>query len=281
MKNKLFPWIDKVFRDVDRSHIRRTRNLRLIPDFKNRRGGKLAYGEWAHVIGIFQTLIYQTLKEKSGNKILDIGCGTGLLGISSEPFVGDGGTYTGIDVMADDINFCKSHFKFSNYNFIHLDVANPTYASAQSSQLKAWPVEDASQDLVTALSVWTHLNETDALFYMKEIHRVLKKDGKAIVTFFVLDDDYKNSLPRRSNQTGRFHNTNQNGWVFNVNAYGSENWFTVPSARTPEDAIGVTEKGMDNLLKNSGFKIKQFYPGNWKENPGVFFQDILVLEKDA
>ena len=178
-------------------------------------------------------------------------------------------------------DFCRSHFKFGNYNFIHLDVANPTYASAQSSQLKAWPAQDASQDLVTALSVWTHLNETDALFYMKEIHRVLKKDGKAIVTFFVLDDDYKNSLTRRSDQIGRFHNTNQNGWIFNVNAYGSENWFTVPSARTPEDAIGVTEKGMDILLKNSGFKIKQYYPGNWKENPGVFFQDILVLEKDA
>jgi predicted SAM-dependent methyltransferase len=64
--------------------------------------------------------------------------------------------------------------------------------------------------LVTALSVWTHLNEADARFYFKEISRVLKPDGKAIVTFFLLDEQY---------------------------------------------------------------------PGNWKETPGAFFQDVLIFAK--
>jgi ubiquinone/menaquinone biosynthesis C-methylase UbiE len=91
--------------------------------------------------------------------------------------------------MADDINFCLSHFHADNYRFIHFDVANASYAGHQNAQLKNWPVEDKSQDLVTALSVWTHLNETDALFYMKEVRRVLKDDGKAIITFFHLDQD--------------------------------------------------------------------------------------------
>src|SRR5277367_3871097 len=158
MKSTLFPWIDKIFRDIDKKHIRRTRNIRLIPGYKNRRGGKLSYAEWAHVIGVFQTIIYQTLEKKTGNNILDIGCGTGLLGISSEPFTADGWAYTGIDVMADDINFCRSHYTSGNYKFFHLDVANPAYASAQSSKLQLWPVADGSHDLVTALSVWTHLN---------------------------------------------------------------------------------------------------------------------------
>lgn len=279
MRNRLFPWIDKIFRDVDRTHLRRTKNLRLIPGFKNRRGGKLAYGEWAHVIGIFQTIIYQTLGKNTGNQILDIGCGTGLLGIASEPFVYDRGTYTGIDVMADDINFCKENFKLGNYHFIHFDVANPTYASTQSKQLKPWPIEDWSKDLVTALSVWTHLSETDARFYMNEVRRVLKQDGKAIITFFCLDEEYEQSLPNRSNSKGRFHNTNQNDWIFNVSAYNSANWFTVSQASTPENAIGVTLKGIEDMLKSSGLKIEKYYPGNWKEKPGVFFQDIFVLVK--
>ena len=162
MNTKFFPWIDRLFLDTDRSHIRRTKNIQLIPDYRNRRGGKLSYAEWAHVTGIFQTLIYQNLKSTLGNKILDVGCGTGLLGIASAPFITDGGTYTGIDVMRDDIDYCRKHFDKENYQFIHLDVANPTYASAQSAQLQRWPVADASQDMVTALSVWTHLNETDA-----------------------------------------------------------------------------------------------------------------------
>jgi ribosomal protein L11 methylase PrmA len=90
MNTRIFTWIDKIFRNTDQKHILRTKNIRLIPALKSRRGGKLAYGEWAHVIGIFQTIIYQTLEKKTGNNILDIGCGTGLLGISAEPLVYDG-----------------------------------------------------------------------------------------------------------------------------------------------------------------------------------------------
>lgn len=279
MNGRLFPWIDKIFRDIDRGHIKRTKNIRLIPNFGNRRGGKLSYAEWAHVIGIFQTIIYQALEIKTGNKILDIGCGTGLLGISAEPYVAEGGTYTGIDVMREDINFCRDHFKMSNYDFIHLDVANATYANDQSSSLKPWPVEDGSQDLVTALSVWTHLNEADATFYLKEIQRVLKKGGKAIVTFFFLNEHYQESLAKRSDETGRFHSTNQNDWIFDVKAYDSKNWLTTRLIEIPEDAIGVTPEGMEILMKTSGLKLNQYYPGNWKEMPGVFFQDILIFEK--
>lgn len=279
MITKLFPWLDKLFRDTDREHIRRTRNIRLIPDFKNRRGGKLSYAEWAHVIGIFQTIIYQNLKQKAGNKILDIGCGTGLLGISSEPFVSENGEYTGIDIMTEDINFCKSHYKSDNYKFIHLDVANPTYASDQSVILKSWPIKDESQDLVTALSVWTHMSETDAVFYFSEIHRVLKKGGKAIITFFLLDEDYENSLGKRSDEPGRFHFTTQNGWIFDLPAYNSENWFTLKTAKHPEDAIAITKEGLRILQEKSGLKLVNYYPGNWKEVPSVFFQDILIFEK--
>lgn len=277
--HKFFPQIDKAFRGIDRQHIRRTKNLRLIPDFKNRRGGKLSYGEWAHVIGIFQTLIYQNLSAKAGNHILDIGCGTGLLGISAEPYTSGEGTYTGIDVMREDINYCKENFKNKNYNFIHFDIANPRYASNQSKILKAWPIEDNSKDLVTALSVWTHLREEDARFYFKEIYRVLKPKSRAIITFFYLDEDYEASLTIRKNERGRFHSTNQMNWVFDKKAYDSEDWFTTKLVKNPEDATAISKKGMETIIKESGLKLIQYNPGNWKEKPGMYFQDILVFEK--
>ncbi len=55
-----------------------------------------------------------------------------------------------------------------------------------------------------ALSVWTHFNEEGVLFYFKEISHVLKPDGKAIVTFSLLDETYRNSLGIRLRQEGRF-----------------------------------------------------------------------------
>lgn len=280
MLERFYPQIDKIFQRTDKTHIRRTRNIRLIPGFKDRRGGKLSYAEWAHVIGIFQTVFYQTLGRKTGNRVLDIGCGTGLLGIAAEPFTADGGSYTGIDVMTEDINFCRSHFTMPNYNFIHLNVANAMYAGDQPAELTGWDVQDNSFDLITALSVWTHMSEKDAIFYFAEVARKLKKGGKAIITFFYLNDEYKSSLSKRSDAPGRFHSTNQNTWVFNKPAYDSKNWFTIPTANVPEDAIGINEKALDVLTQSSGLKLVNYYPGNWKEIPGVFFQDILIFEKE-
>tara|TARA_R110002072_G_scaffold74671_3_gene176658 strand:- start:896 stop:1741 length:846 start_codon:yes stop_codon:yes gene_type:complete len=279
LRQKLFPFIDKLFRDIDRQQIRRTKNLRLIPEFANRRGGKLAYSEWAHVIGIFQSLIYQNIKEKKGNNILDIGCGTGLLGISSEPYTSENGSYTGIDVMKDDITFCQQNFTMDHYKFLHFDIANPRYAANQNKELMPWPIEDNSKDLVLALSVWTHLKEEDARFYFKEIARVLKTESRAIITFFYLDEDYQSSLAIRENKKGRFHATSQMNWIFDQNAYDSNNWFTTKLVRNPEDAIAITPEAMKLLIQESGLKVVQHFPGNWKEKPGLYFQDVFVFEK--
>lgn len=271
--------LDTLYRSVDRKRIRRTRNLRLIPGYQNRRGGKISYAEWAHVIGIFQTLIYQNLYKKTGVKLLDIGCGTGLLGISSEPFVSEGGSYTGIDIMKRDIEFCKSNYPFENYHFIHHNVGNPTYAKEQPSTQKIWPIKNNSYDMVTALSVWTHLREKDAIFYVKEIERVLVKGGKAIITCFYLNKDYIASLNKRSAGQGRYNMTKQDNWIFDTSAYGSKNWFTTARTKDPEDAIAITDQGFDKMLAGTSLKLIEYNVGSWKERPGIYFQDVLILEK--
>jgi len=271
--------IDKLFRKEDAQQLKRTRNLRLIPDFENRRGGKVAYAEWAHVIGIFQTLMYQNLKARQGSQILDIGCGTGLLGIAAEPLVQEGGKYTGIDVLKKHIDYCQSQFKASNYQFIHFDVANQMYVRNQKSELHPWTIEDQSQDMVTALSVWTHLKEKDARFYFKEVARVLKPGGRAIISMFLLDELYQASLPKRENALGRYHLTPQKNWVFDTPAYGSKNWFSPGWIKVPEKAMGIKDTGLQLLLEESALKKLNYHPGNWKETPGLYFQDILIFEK--
>lgn len=133
--------------------------------------------------------------------------------------------------------------------------------------------------MTTALSVWTHLGEDDAVFYFNEISRVLKPNGKAIVTFFLLDETYRNSLETRSDQAGRFHQTSQDLWIFDQPSYGSDMWFHPEWAKIPENAIGVNEAGLERLVKNSGLKLIEHHQGNWKEVPGVFFQDVLIFQK--
>jgi len=275
----LYHLLDSLYVPLDREHVRRTRNIRCIPNENNRRGGKYSYAEWAHVIGIFQTLMYLHLEKKENNVILDVGCGTGLLAIASEPFLGQKGKYIGIDVMKKDIDFCRSHYPSQGFEFIHFDINNPAYAPSQKNKGVPWPLESNSFDLLTALSVWTHLNKDDASYYFKEINRVLKPGGKAIITLFLLDEVYEESLSIRSKEAGRYHMTLQDKWVFDQPSYGSDAWFHPQWAKVPESAIGIANDGLNRLIAETGLKKIAFYQGNWKEVPGLFFQDVLILQK--
>lgn len=272
--------VEGQFIRFDKKLVRRTKNLRLVPSIADRRGGQRAYGEWCCFIGIFQSLLHLHLARKHDNEILDIGCGTGILGIAAEPFIGDNGHYTGIDVSKQCIEFCKRHYPADSFRFQHLDYVNALYAPQQIEEVKKWDVADESIDMVTALSVWTHLQEDDAVFFFSEIDRVLKPKGKAIVTFFLLDSCYYNSLEARSNEPGKYHNTPQDRWIFGIPCSESRDWFYPQWVAQPEEAIGVTPSGIQTLLMDTKLSLIETYVGNWKEVPGVFFQDILVFAKE-
>ena len=277
--NQKYRDLDRPYLEYDKSKILRTNNLDSIPNATLRRGGKISYAEWAHVIGLFQSLLYFNLESYKGNKILDIGCGTGLLAMASMPFITENGKYLGLDVKKNNIVFCNSNYKHPNVHFEHFDISNEKYAANQSKSIVPWDVTDGSYDVITALSVWTHLNEEHSIFYFKEIDRVLKKGGKAIISFFYLDDDYQKSLERRTDDNGRFHKTKQKRWIFSENAYESKDWFCPEWVKVPEDAIGVNSKAIEMMIADTSLEIENIYSGNWKENPGFYFQDVIIFTK--
>jgi SAM-dependent methyltransferase len=265
---------------LDRSQVLRTSNICLIPDELHRKGGKYSYAEWAHVIGIFQTLInMHSTHCRDDRSVLDVGCGTGLLAIACEPFVGSIGRYVGLDVNKDDVDFCRKHYSGHGFEFLHFDVNNPAYAPTQEMECRKWPLEANQFDLVTALSVWTHLREEHASFYLSEVGRILKPGGRAIITFFLLDESYEQTLGARKNTVSRFYNTTEDTWIFDQPSYDSRCVFHPGWARVPEHATGLTKRGLESMVAHAGLSLMHIHLGNWKQVPGIYFQDVLVFEK--
>jgi SAM-dependent methyltransferase len=267
--------LDAAFLPLDRAEIKRSRNITRIPVLggRKRRRGRASYAEWAHVIGIFQTLIGVTLRSPEPNTILDVGCGTGILAIACEPYLGSG-RYIGIDVSPEDLAFCRSHYPPPLFEFHHADAANAFYAPDQPTALVRWPVDDGSCDLITAPSVWTHFTERDARGYLHELRRVLKPDGRAIVTCFLRDETYARTLPTRTGEA-RFHRGAADKWVFE--AHVSDGWYTTDWAETPERAMAMTPAALESATCAAGLRIDQVHQGHWKNVPGLYIHDIVIL----
>ena len=271
--------LDKMFLEHDLGKVRRTSNLRLMPDREHRYGGKSSYGEWCHVVGIFQTMLYLHLKKKDDNRILDVGCGTGILAMASDHFLGSEGEYVGIDVRQDAIEFCRKHYPSPKFSFQLLKTANPMYAPDEQQEFQKWSLPDNSMDAVTALSVWTHFGDKDAAFYFKEIDRVLKPGGIAIITFFLLDDMYYKTLPNRTKDPSQYHMTDQQFCVFDQQCPQSMHRYHPSHVKVPEEAIATTVDGIKEIVRPTRMEWVKTYCGNWKEATGAYFQDILVFQR--
>lgn len=103
---------------------------------------------------------FQTLK------ILDIGCGGGLV---SEPLARLGGSVTGVDAAAQNIDVAKAHAVKSGLSI--------TYKNDLVENL---PADKVKYDVVLALEILEHVE--DFGLFLESCTKLLKKDGLLIVS---------------------------------------------------------------------------------------------------
>ncbi|MBC2653776.1 class I SAM-dependent methyltransferase [Novosphingobium aerophilum] len=237
--------------------------------------GTTTYGEWCYTIGIFQSLIFQHLPSRPV-RMLDVGCGVGRLYLAAKSYLQPEDSYLGIDINKDFINICNDSYYERNVNFLYTEASNGYYSKAVDQGPRAWNIEDNSHNLVTALSVWTHLREEDWRFYLNEVGRVLQPGGRAIISFFILDDLYRPD--QKTSAISRYYPQPENKWIFDTSAYDSNYWKYPGWASVPEVATGVPYDVFLEAVRDSGLIIRDYLPGQWKDQPGFFFQDVVVFE---
>jgi SAM-dependent methyltransferase len=133
---------------------------------------------WAYVLGHYL---------QPNSHVLDMGCGCGRTArlLALNPHVE---RLTGFDVILPYIQWCDRFFGElfpERFKFHHLDVRSERYNpdGKFTCQTARFPTDDQGVDIAFAASLFTHLFPEDARAYLQELRRVLKDEGKAVISF--------------------------------------------------------------------------------------------------
>lgn len=202
--------------------------------------------------------------------ILDIGCGMGRMARPLTHYLDPAvGRYDGFDIDPGAIRWCQQHITphHPNFNFQHVNVFNRNYhlASQVSAASFQFPYAEAHFDFVIATSLFTHLLPTEARNYVAETARVLKPNGRGLLTFFLLNPEAEAGLA-----AGRGH--------LNF-AHPYANYRLVNPA-LPETAVAHAEADVLGWLAEHGLRAEQICYGNWcGREKFVNGQDFIIIQK--
>lgn len=97
-------------------------------------------------------------------KILDVGCGTGLLAASLHDFLSERGRYIGADISSEAVAFCRARFRRCNFAFYH-------------SEMTKLPALTERFDFIVFFSVFTHTYPQETAQLLHQASRLLADDG--------------------------------------------------------------------------------------------------------
>ncbi len=113
---------------------------------------------------------------RAGERVLDAGCGTGLLAQSMADLVGPGGRVLGVDISPDMLS--HAHARCDPLPQIEL----------RQGSVEAIPAEDSSFDALACTQVLLYI--ADVTKTLTEIHRVLEPGGRAVI----IETDWRGTI---------------------------------------------------------------------------------------
>jgi SAM-dependent methyltransferase len=202
------------------------------------------------------------------HRVLDIGCGVGIMASSLAHFLSPQGSYAGFDIVRVGITWARKNIssRFPNFSFVHADIFNKHYnpQGKLSSASFRFPYEDATFDFVFLKSVFTHLLPDSIQNYLQEIRRVLKPTGTCLATLFLMN-------PETTGLIGRGESS------LKLLPYSRD--CCVVDARFPETAVGISQSAFLQWCEDSALTPQPpIHYGSWcGRKDYLSYQDIILL----
>jgi SAM-dependent methyltransferase len=113
-------------------------------------------------------------------KVLDVGCGTGLLTAALHDYLSDSGMYCGTDISPEAVAFCRSRFRRPNFSFA-------------LSRMTTLPTLRERFHFIVFYSVFTHTYPRETALLLVEANRLLAEGGVIFADLFAapLVDQYR------------------------------------------------------------------------------------------
>jgi SAM-dependent methyltransferase len=208
---------------------------------------------------------------RPGDRVLDIGCGAGRMAVPLSGYLKANGSYDGFDVNRRGIDWCQRHLarERPGFRFHHMDVYNAEYnpRGTLAPDEVAFPFGPDGFTVALSISVFTHMLPADVDHYIGEISRVLDRSGRALLTWFLFDDD---SGPRDSSRALQHFGFSGDG-------------YRATDADRPELAVAYATADVRALLDRHGLRVQEpihygsWALGSWRGGPAArSFQDIVV-----
>jgi SAM-dependent methyltransferase len=206
---------------------------------------------------------------RADSVVVEIGCGIGRDAIPLTEILTQG-RYIGIDIIRPSIEWCQQNIsiRFPNFQFVHFDVEDGLHNPEGKEDVSVCriPADDASVDIIIGHSVFTHLLEKGIRHYLGEFARVLKANGRAFVTCFVVDEDIRKRIAIEPATPWRISFLHQ---------YGPDCW--IDNLEQPLGSVAYTLHKMHSMAEAAGLSL-EFMRGNW---PASGSQDVLLLSRNA
>jgi SAM-dependent methyltransferase len=224
----------------------------------------VAFGE-----GFVQKILIPRAGLQPWDVFLDLGCGNGSVARALTTHLALPGRYEGLDIHGESIGWLQERYREQpGFRFTHANVYNKMYNAGGSLKASEYrlPYADGTFSLALLKSVFTHMLPEDVRRYLRELSRVLGPGGRAVITFFLLNDESRAFVEQGKDDVKmRFD------WEGDPRC-------RVANPQVPEEATAHDEQRIRAYAAEAGFSTYETTYGNWCGRPSMLgLQDVVIL----